>query len=459
VVGGGPAGFAAAVAAARRGADVVLMERYGYLGGLATGGLVFWIDRMTDWEGNLVVGGIGRELVERCGAEATLGPPREQWGSRDPKHAAYWGVRTSAQRGIVNWSPTVDPEVMKLASNDMVREAGVQVLFHCWAVAAVKDGNQVTGVIFESKEGRRALLAGAVIDCTGDGDIFHLAGAAYDDDFDPASAHARLNTSFRFGNVDMRRYLDFRMLFPEQHGDLMRRASGDGVNLQAHATPYDSVALFMSPKMSGFSAVNIADLTAVEFISRDAARAGLAWYRNNVPGFERAWILDTAPQIGTRHARRLRGAGRVTIDHWRSDGGAEDNIGLCPGLTPEFPTLEIPYACLVPSQLDGLLAAGRNLSADPASHSPLREVPECWVMGQAAGAAAALAVRDNIALRYVDVRALQAELRRQDVRLDRPGSTAIAPSDGEASHLQSMHYVGEWQSGTRPPEQYVRASS
>ncbi|HLF77346.1 MAG TPA: FAD-dependent oxidoreductase [Dehalococcoidia bacterium] len=451
VVGGGPAGFAAAVAAAREGADVVLMERYGYLGGLATGGLVFWIDRMTDWEGNLVVSGIGQQLIQRCGVDATLGPPREQWGSKDPKHAAYWGVRTSAQRGTVNWSPTVDPEVMKLVSNDMVREAGVHTLFHCWAVAAAKDANKVTGVIFESKEGRYALLASVVIDCTGDGDIFHLAGAEYDDDFDAEGAHARLNTSFRFGNVDMRRYLDFRMIFPDKHSDLMRAASADGVNLQAHATPYDSVALFMSPKMSGFSAVNIADLTAVEFISRDAARAGLAWYRNKVPGFERAWILDTASQIGTRHARRLKGVARVTIDDWRKDGTAADSIGLCPGLTPEFPTLEIPYASLVPAQVDGMLAAGRNLSADKASHGPLREVPECWVMGQGAGVAAALAIRDRVALRNVSVPDLQTALKRQDVPVERPEIEVAKPVAGEASHLQSMHYVGDWQRGAVPP--------
>jgi hypothetical protein len=457
VVGGGPAGFAAAVAAAREGAEVVLLERYGYLGGLATGGLVFWIDRMTDWEGNLVVAGIGQELIERCGVDATLGPPQEQWGSKDPKQAAYWGVRTSAQRGVVNWSPTVDPEVMKLVANDMVREAGVHVLFHCWAVAAVKQANHVAGVIFESKEGRRALMAKVVIDCTGDGDIFHLAGAAYEDDFDADGAHARLNTSFRFGNVDMRRYLDFRMIYPDKHGDLMRAASAAGVNLQAHATAYDSVALFMSPKMSGFSAVNIADLTAVEFISRDAARAGLAWYRNNMPGFERAWILDTAPQIGTRHARRLKGEGRVTIEHWRDSGSTLESIGLCPGLTPEFPTLEIPYSCLVPVELDGLLAAGRNLSCDKGSHGPLREVPECWVMGQAAGIAATLAVRDRVRLRNVSVEALQSGLRRQAVPIERPEIEVAKPRDGEASHLQSMHYVGEWQSGTRPEAQAVRA--
>ncbi|HEY4685149.1 MAG TPA: FAD-dependent oxidoreductase, partial [Dehalococcoidia bacterium] len=321
VVGGGPAGTAAAVAAAREGADVVLLERYGHLGGLATGGLVFWIDRMADWEGNLVVAGLGQELMDRCAKEdALLGPPRELWGSRDPTAAAYWGQRTSALRGVVQWSPTVDPEVLKLASNDVVREAGVQTLLHCWAVAAVKEGDKVRGVVFESKEGRKALLAKVVIDCTGDGDIFALAGAEYEDDFDPESAHARLNTSFRFGNVDMRRYLDFRMLRREEHGALMRKAAEIGVNLHAHATPYDSVALFLTPKMSGYSALKIADLTAVEFKSRDAMREGLAFYRAFVPGFERAWILDSAQQIGTRHARRLAGATKVTIDHWRRDG-------------------------------------------------------------------------------------------------------------------------------------------
>ncbi len=429
VVGGGPAGFAAAVSAARSGANVTLVERYGVLGGLSTGGLVVWIDRMTDWDGNLVVAGIGQELTDRCNdQDALIGPPREQWGSRDPKLAAYWGQRTSGQRGIVNYSPTVDPEILKLVSNDIVREAGVNVLFHCWVVAPIVEDGRVKGVVFESKEGRFALLAEVVVDCTGDGDIFALAGAEFENDFDPETAHARLNTSFRFGNVDMRRYLDFRMIYPEKYQALMRQGVGghddQWMNNPGFVTPYDSVALFLTPKFSGYSALSIKDLTEVEFRSRDAARGILAWYRENMPGFERAWIMDTAAQIGTRHSRRLQGEERITAAYWKQDGSSDQSIGLCPGLSPEFPTLEIPYGALVPDRLEGVIAAGRNLSCDPGSHVALREVPECWVMGQGAGVAAALAARGGIAPREVSVPALQDGLAQQGVIVRRSDSVA-----------------------------------
>ena len=420
VVGGGPAGTAAAVAAGRLGADVVLIERYNHLGGLSTGGLVSWIDRMSDWDGQLVVAGVGAELIDRCGPDATLGPEPDLWGSTDPVQAAYWRVRTAALRDTVHWSPTVDPEVLKLVTNDIVRESNVHTLLHCWVVATIVDGESVKGVIFESKQGRLALIAPVVIDCTGDGDVFAQAGASYDDDFDSESAHARLTTSFRFGNVDMRRYLDFWMLRRDEFSEVMQRASAQGIKLLAHPTPYDSVALFLTPKMSGYSALDVADLTAVEFVSRDMARDGLRFFREHVPGFERAWILDTASQIGTRHARRLVGAERITIEHWMADGSYADSIGLCPGMTPSFPTLEIPYRSLVPARLDGLLAAGRNLSADTRSHAALREIPECWAMGEAAGVAAVQALSDRVALRDVDIAAVQAQLARQGAVVERP---------------------------------------
>jgi hypothetical protein len=443
VVGGGPAGTAAAVAAGRLGADVVLLERYNHLGGLSTGGLVSWIDRMSDWDGRLVVAGIGAELIDRCGPDATLGPDPDLWGSTDPVQAAYWRVRTAALRDTVHWSPTLDPEVLKLVTHDLVRESNVHTLMHCWVVAAITTGDRIEGVIFESKQGRFAVTAPVVLDCTGDGDVFAQAGAAFDDDFDSESAHARLTTSFRFGNVDMRRYLDFRMLRQDEFADAMKRAAEQGIKLLAHATPYDSVALFLTPKMSGFSALDVADLTAVEFISRDMARDGLTFFRDNVPGFEQAWILDTASQVGTRHARRLVGSERITIDYWLADGSCPDSIGLCPGMTPSFPTLEMPYRSLVPERLDGLLAAGRNLSADTRSHAALREIPECWAAGEAAGVAAVHAVSDSVELRDVDVARLQAQLEKQGAIVSRPeqsGRTGSATTSADDEFAESIHH-------------------
>jgi len=427
VVGGGPAGFAAAVAAAREGADVTLVERYGCLGGLSTGGLVIWIDRMTDWQGNLVVNGIGKELMDICDQEgALIGPPKEQWGSKDSLLANYWGVRTSGQRGIVNYSPTIDPEVLKLVSNDLVRDAGVNTILHSWVVAPLIEDGAVRGVICESKEGRFALQANVVIDCSGDGDVFAMAGADFENDFMAEATNSRLNTSFRFGNVDMRRYLDWRMIHPEKYRELMRQHEDRNWSASAaFVTPYDSVALFVGPKFSGYSALSVKDLTEVEFRSRDTAREVLSWFRANMPGFERAWILDTASQIGTRHSRRLKGTAKVTVGDWKADGKSDESIGLCPGLSPEFPTLEIPYGALVPEKLDGLIAAGRNLSSDPGSHIALREIPECWVLGQAAGVAASIAVKQRVEPRAVDITELQHRLRNQKVEVEAPAADKV----------------------------------
>ena len=130
VVGGGPSGTAAAAAAARQGADVALLERYNHLGGLSTGGLVIWIDRMSDWEGRLVIRGFAEELFDRLPADAVAGPPRADWGSQDAAKAAHWSQRTAAYHGVVTWSPTIDPERLKLLSQEIVLERRVKLIYH-----------------------------------------------------------------------------------------------------------------------------------------------------------------------------------------------------------------------------------------------------------------------------------------------------------------------------------------
>ena len=423
VVGGGPAGTAAAIAAARAGAETVLAERYGYLGGLSTGGLVCWIDRMADWDGRLVVGGIGKELMDACGAEegGLVGPTPEQWGSSDPEVIAYWTPRSAARRGVVTWTPTIDPEVLKGVSNDKVRQAGAQMLLHCWAVGPAMVDGQVGGAIFESKEGRFAVLADVTIDCTGDGDIFAGAGVPFESDIDASTIHALMNTSCRFGNVDTETYFEFQVKNPDGFSDLIRQADAAGVHFRCGVMPQPGQSLCMHPKFAGHSPLKVADLTEAELRSRDAHRAGLQWWREHMPGWQHAILVETAPQLGVRHSRRLAGVTTVTMSHWKQGSRYEDGIGLCPGLTPQMPTLQIPLGSLIPRDLNGMLVAGRNLSCDAQAHNPLREIPECWVMGEAAGAAAALAVQQRAAVREVEIPVLQNRLRDAGALVDVPG--------------------------------------
>ena len=172
VVGGGPAGTAAAIAAARLGADVLLVERYNHLGGLSTGGLVIWIDRMSDWAGQHIIRGFAERAHGSAAEGRDPGTASAPTGApRMPRSAAYWAQRTAAFHGIVTWSPTIDPEALKTLSMQMVSEAKVRLLLHAWAAAPILEGNVVKGAIFESKEGRHAILAKVVIDTTGDADL------------------------------------------------------------------------------------------------------------------------------------------------------------------------------------------------------------------------------------------------------------------------------------------------
>jgi hypothetical protein len=223
VVGGGPAGTAAAVAAARLGADVVMVERYNHLGGLSTGGLVIWIDRMTDWSGKHVIRGFAEELMSRFTRDKIQGPSKEEWGSKDPAKAKYWAQRTAAYHGIVTYSPTLDPEWLKAESLSFVRTAGVHPIFHSWGARPLMEGQRVTGCVFESKQGRRAILAKVTIDGTGDGDLFARAGSAFDTEVDAGDIHGCMNTPWLFGGVDMDAFLRFRAESPDQFTQFMAR--------------------------------------------------------------------------------------------------------------------------------------------------------------------------------------------------------------------------------------------
>jgi hypothetical protein len=302
---------------------------------------------------------------------------------------------------------------MKLTAQEMVIEAGAEPLFHAWGAMPIVEDGAVRGAVFESKQGRRAVLARVTVDATGDGDLFHRAGAASSDDIDERDIHHCINTAWLFGGVDMPAFLAWRAGKPAEFAELMRRGKeAHGLFEKPFVSWRDDVALFMGPRLAGFSAVKVDDQTEVEIRSHRLMAQHLAFYRAHAPGFGGAFLMLSAPQLGVRHARRLVGQGAVTREGW--DGRVlADEIGVSPPLSPKFGNVSVGYGALLPARLDGLLAPGRHLSCDATSHSFLREIPQCWLTGQAAGVAAALAADAGIAPRAVDVRALQRALRGQ----------------------------------------------
>jgi hypothetical protein len=184
VVGGGTAGVSAAVAAARDGADVLLVERYGYLGGLATGGLIILLLTLDDGRGRQVVGGLCQEVTDRLArrGEAYF-PPRAEWGSADEERVQRdfrWGLLWGHGPHRVRYSVAFDPEGMKFSLSEMLEESGARVLFHAWACDAIVEGDRLAGVTFQGKSGRFAVRARVVIDATGDGDVFAGAGCGHE---------------------------------------------------------------------------------------------------------------------------------------------------------------------------------------------------------------------------------------------------------------------------------------
>ena len=418
VVGGGPAGTAAAVSAARLGAEVTLVERYNHLGGLSTGGLVIWIDRMSDWEGRHVIRGFANDVMDRLPKSGIAGPARADWGSKDAATAAYWGQRTAAFHGIVTWSPTVDPEALKTLSLDLVSENKVRLVLHAWASMPIVEDNVVKGVVFESKEGRFAIMAKVVVDTTGDADLIARTGATLESDIDEKDIHHCINTAFMLGGVDMERWLAFRRDDPRGFADFMARGREKvGFFEKPFVSWRSDVALFMGPRLAGYSAVDVEDLTTVELRSRRLTIGHLEVYRALAPGFQNAFLMLGAPQIGVRHSRRLLGTGKVTREQWDEGTVHPDEIGVSTSLSPKFRNISVPYGALVPAGLDGVLGAGRHIACDASSHTFLREVPQCWLTGQAAGVAAAVAAGAGVVPARVDVEAVQRELLRQGAYL------------------------------------------
>ena len=422
VVGGGPGGHSAAIAAARNGARTILLERYGHLGGMATGGIVIQIPHMSDGSEQQQIAGLCQEWIDRLEPiGGVLVPRREDKGSTDPKLVSRWKrFMGNVNRGRIEYTAWVDPELLKCVLNDMVEEAGVKLYLHSWGARAIAEDNRVKGVVFESKSGRQAVLGKVIIDGTGDGDLLPSAGAESYDTFDAKLRSSMLALVFRIGNCDYQKLCDFREAQPDRYAELMKQlATEAGTRLLPLPSPRNDV-LWVNNWIAGLDCTKVEDLTKLEVDMRKMMRRGHDFMKKNIPTFENSFILDTASQTGTRGSRRVVGEFTLTKETVNSGTIYEDTVAVIPRLGPASggsPFVYFPYRALVPKKVDGFLVAGRSFSSDDAANDSINLIPHCIAMGEAAGTAAALAVKQGINPRQVDYRTLQERLMDRGVPL------------------------------------------
>lgn len=425
VVGAGPAGTAAAVSAARNGAGkVVLLERYGHLGGMATGGQVLFIPHLSEGKQQMIAG-IQQEWLDRLEKmpNGLIGPDRKDIGSTDPalidKWRKYYGFVCD---GWIWYGAYVDPEMLKIAMVNMAEDAGVTVYCHAWGSEALMEGNRVIGVTFQSKEGRKAILAGKVIDCTGDGDIFASAGCAYEKEYSGDDRSYNVSVVFRLGNVDSEEFRNWKY-DPNSHyrDKLAEYKKLFGYRISPFVTPMKDI-MWVNNFVEGKDCCNVQDLTDTEMLIRRSLNEGIEWIRENVPGFKNAFLHDTASQLGTRGSRRLNGTYRLTMDDIAQTIEHEDTIAIIPAhrrMKYKSP-IELPYGVMLPADdVEDLLAAGRCFSSAHDANDHANLIPHCVALGEAAGAAAALALQSNTTFRDVDVKKVQQMLKKQGVYLPR----------------------------------------
>jgi hypothetical protein len=420
VVGGGPAGIAAAVAGARNGLKVVLLERYPYLGGLASGGMVLVLDDMCNGP-EVSVRGLCAEMIERLERRGLAVTPPEQDRCSDPtlwRKWSRWGVfdfHSHVKPQPICYATAFDPDGYKTVANEMVGEAGVEVRLHSWFSRAIVEEGRIRGVICDSKEGRHAVLGEAVIDATGDLDVAASAGAPF------IAGSYIVTTVFRLGNVDTAAAERFEHEEPGTFATIDREAKriiGGSWDKWWLKTPLAGIVWCNCPHMSGYDGLKVADLTRADAEGRKRIAKLVAFLRDKMPGFRDCVVVDVAPQLGIRQTRLLDGEYVVTKEDVTQRRHFADSIAR----GRDYYT---PYRALLPRGVKQLLVAGRHYSASPAAQRISREIPPCMAMGEAAGVAAALANSAGVTVDAVDVRQVQRTLRAQGADPgDRPAANA-----------------------------------
>ena len=378
VIGGGPAGVAAAIAASRTGAETYLVERYNHLGGLWTGGLVLPLlsTHAIDKQKNTrqVIFGVGGEMSQRL---------------------------KDLDMSISEINPVIDPEAGKYVLDEMIREAGVNMLYHSWCSQVIMDGNEIKGVFIESKSGRMAILAKVVVDCTGDGDIFHWAGENYD------MMKYHIGLVHRLGNVDR----------------IDKNKPGYVKTDVGKPTPIPSVNWVNMHGMDDQDGVDMLTLSKLQMDYRREIWENVQKIRQT-PGHEEVFLLDTASQIGVRMSRMVEAEYKLTLEDTMTFQSFDDVIGISGAWTTmlykgkkvpktERPYWQIPLRSLVPKKTDNLLVAGRCFCFERELVEDTRIIGTCLITGHGAGAAAGLAVKEGQRVRDLDSAKLKKLLLEQ----------------------------------------------
>ena len=450
VVGGGSAGHSAAVAAARAGCkNIILMERYGYCGGDVTGGYVLLIPNLSFHE-KTYVRGIQEEWFNRLKKipGAVAGPDPELAGSQDPlliKHWAAVGGATFIPPAKICFGFTVDPTQLKIEMDIMLDELknSIRVMYHSWGCRPIMENNTCKGVIFESKEGRKAILAKVVIDATGDADLCRLSGAPTSSAIDDDCRCSSTALVYRIGGFSMKAFSKWRSEHPDDARTLMAGLGKiHGFRNAMIAGPTDEYG-WVNNWQPNRDCSLIADQTATEMGTRLKIRQVLDYYKAACPDvFENAFIYDIAPQLGTRGSHRIVGEHVIGANDWAFPKEHEDCIAwhcTVDTLNDNAP-IEIPYRAILPQKVENILAPGRHISADRIAIDNVNLIPQCVGTGQAAGVAAAVIVADGSTTHTVNVSKVQDILAgEQNVPLPRNSHTDPSYMENLVEHEYGLY--------------------
>ncbi|KPK85583.1 MAG: hypothetical protein AMS27_06875 [Bacteroides sp. SM23_62_1] len=400
IVGGGPGGVPAAVAAARNGIKVLLIERYGFLGGMATAALVH--PYMTYKAGDqIIIRGLFKEFLDKL-----------QEGNAILDDRAHF-----------------DAEPMKWILDRFVLDAGVDLILHSSAIGVLKDKNEIKAVRIFYKEGTEDLSADVFIDATGDGDIAAWAGAQIEIGRESDGACQPMTASFRMANVkveDIPANEEIFRLYDE--AKVKGEIDNPREDVLYFRSVHPDVIHFNTTRIIGKSSLDSWQMTDAEIEGRRQVDEMVKFLKKYIKGFENSYLMKMGTQIGVRESRRVIGKYILTADDVLEARHFDDGIACASynidihnpaGTGTELKSLkpgtyyQIPYRCLVPNNVDNLIIASRCISADHAAHSSLRVQPIVWAVGQAGGTAAALCIKNKIKPEEVDAEELRNLLLEQ----------------------------------------------